>query len=79
MASCLAHQRGNVARALAFIAQQPPAPGAARPHIGEIALAAALGYLDLRFEGAWRDTHPTLVAWLADFAQRVPSFARTAP
>jgi glutathione S-transferase len=55
-----------------------PAPTTAGPRIGELALAAALGYLDLRFESAWRDTPPTLVAWLDDFARRVPSFARTA-
>jgi len=79
VASWLDHQRGKVDRTLDFIAQQPPAPGAAGPHIGEIALAAALGYLDLRFEGEWRRTHPALVAWLTDFSQRVPSFARTAP
>ena len=79
VASWLAHQQGKVDRTLEFIAQEPPVPGADGPHIGEITLAAALGYLDLRFEGEWRSAHPTLAVWLADFAQRVPSFARTAP
>ena len=46
-------------------------------HIGQIALACALGYLDLRFAGRWRDSYPTLVAWLGDFESRVPAFAKT--
>ena len=43
----------------------------------EVALACALGYLDLRFEGRWRADHPGLVAWLDQFAARVPAFAAT--
>jgi glutathione S-transferase len=75
----LAHQRGKVDRALDFAANRLPSRRAAGPHIGEIALAAALGYLDYRFDGRWRATHPALKAWLADFAGRVPVFAETAP
>ena len=45
--------------------------------IGAIALACALGYLDLRFEGAWRTDHPRLVAWLDAFAAGVPAFEAT--
>jgi glutathione S-transferase len=45
--------------------------------IGTIALACALGYLDLRFEGKWRATHPMLVGWLEVFAEATPSFAAT--
>ena len=48
------------------------------PHVGQIALACALGYRDFRFGGSWRDDHPRLVAWLDDFAARVPAFAATA-
>ena len=44
---------------------------------GTIALACALGYLDLRFEGAWRADHPRLVAWLEVFAEATPSFEAT--
>jgi hypothetical protein len=40
-----------------------------------VALACALGYLDLRFEGAWRAGHPRLVAWLDAFDKAVPAFA----
>ena len=46
-------------------------------HIGQIALACALGYLDLRFAGRWRESYPKLVAWLGDFESRVPPFAKT--
>lgn len=48
-----------------------------RPDIGEIGLACALGYLDLRHQGKWRDKHPRLVAWLDDFSSKVPAFEAT--
>ncbi len=69
-------QAGKVARALASLEAAPPAyPG--QPRAGEIALACALGYLDLRFAGDWRAGHPRLVAWLDAFAAKVPSFETT--
>ena|SRR6476620_4387468 len=46
-------------------------------HAGRIALACALGYLDLRFQGRWRTSYPKLVAWLDDFSARVPAFEAT--
>lgn len=67
-------QQGKIERALATLEAAPPA---GETDIGHIAVAAALGYLDLRFAGAWRATHPRLVAWLDDFAARTPSFAAT--
>nr|WP_047577571.1 glutathione S-transferase [Methylobacterium sp. ZNC0032] len=75
-ANWVAHQDGKVARGLEALEATPPA-FTGRPRIGEIALACALGYLDLRFEGTWRETHPKLVAWLYDFAARVPAFETT--
>lgn len=69
------NQAGKVARALTALEAAPPVYD--RPRIGEIALACALGYLDLRFEGAWRAGHPALVAWLDAFASRVPAFEAT--
>jgi len=77
----LAHQGEKIERALAALEQAPPAPPAraATPDIGQIALACALGYLDLRFSGEWRANHPRLVAWLEDFSRNVPAFAATAP
>jgi glutathione S-transferase len=71
----LEHQTDKVTRALAALEGEPP-PIDATPHVGQIALACALGYLDLRFEG-WRPGRPRLVAWLDAFAAHVPSFAQT--
>jgi glutathione S-transferase len=68
------HQQGKVDRGLAA-AEAWPLDGSV--HVGTIALACALGYLDLRFAGAWRKDHPKLVAFLDDFAARVPSFETT--
>lgn len=70
------HQAGKVERGLAYAEAHLSTP-AADLHIGHIALACALGYLDLRFAGRWRETHPRLVAWLADFEARVPVYAKT--
>lgn len=47
--------------------------------IGHFAVAAALGYLDLRLDvRGWRDGHPELAAWFAGFADR-PSMQATKP
>ncbi|HUC51727.1 MAG TPA: glutathione S-transferase family protein [Xanthobacteraceae bacterium] len=72
------HQTGKVARGLAALEAVPPALGAdVLPNVGQIALACALGYGDLRFAGKWRADHPHLVAWLDQFAARVPAYAAT--
>jgi glutathione S-transferase len=70
------HQAGKVERGLAYAESHLSTP-AETLHVGHIALACALGYLDLRFAGRWRAAHPKLVAWLADFEARVPAFAKT--
>ena len=72
----LEHQAGKVSRALAALDANPPALDGT-PHVGQIALACALGYQDLRFAGRWRADHPRLVKWLDAFAARVPAFAAT--
>jgi len=72
----VANQAGKVSRALTALEVSPPTLGDT-PQIGEIALACALGYLDLRFEGKWRADHPALVAWLDAFAAKVPAFETT--
>lgn len=73
----LDHQAGKVERALGVLETAPPAQQPAT--VGTIALACALGYLDLRFGGTWRASHPALVAWLDAFAAAVPSFETTRP
>ncbi len=77
----LDHQAGKVARGLAALEAAPPQPlpVSAAAHVGEIAVACALGYLDLRFAGAWRAGHPALVGWLDAFSARVPAFEATTP
>ncbi|SHO62616.1 Glutathione S-transferase [Pseudoxanthobacter soli DSM 19599] len=76
----VAWQAGKVARALDTLELAPPRePDHAFTDAGSIALACALGYLDLRFDGRWRKDHPALVAWLDAFAAAVPAFAATDP
>src|SRR3984893_17749591 len=78
----LEHQAGKVTRALAALEAAPPpldpAPQAL-PNVGQITLACVLGYRDFRFGGSWRGDHPRLIAWLDNFAARVPAFAATKP
>lgn len=76
--SWIDRQLGKIDRALAVLEAAPPAIGAA-PDVGQITLACALGYLDLRLEGRWRNEHPKLVAWLDQFAAGVPAFPKTKP
>jgi glutathione S-transferase len=70
----LAYQAEKVARGLTAFAAAPPS---GRRDVAHVGLACALGYLDLRFNGTWRDEHPSLVAWLDAFAADVPAFAAT--
>jgi glutathione S-transferase len=71
-------QAGKVSRGLAVLEAAPP-PIDPMPNVGQIALACALGYRDFRFGDGWRGEHPRLVAWLDNFAARVPAFAATKP
>ena len=69
-------QADKVARGLKALEAGPP-PLDAVPNVGQIALACALGYRDLRFGGTWRADHPRLLAWHDKFAAQVPAFAAT--
>lgn len=68
-------QRAKIDRSLAVLEANVPSAGPVS--IGEIALACALGYLDLRLGGAWRADHPNLVTWLAGFSAAHPVFEAT--
>jgi glutathione S-transferase len=70
------HQTEKVARALGALEADPP-PLTDIPDVGQITLACALGYGDLRFGGKWRERYPKLVRWLDAFAARVPAFEAT--
>lgn len=77
----LERQADKVARGLDALEAMLPARGkvSAAADVAEITTACALGYLDLRFDGAWRADHPALADWLAAFAERVPAFEATRP
>ncbi len=70
----MAYQAEKIARALAAFEAAPPT---GRRDVAHIGLACALGYLDLRFGGRWRETHKSLVAWLDAFEAEVQAFAAT--
>jgi glutathione S-transferase len=76
--SWLDRQRGKIDAALALLEKSPP-NWAVAPDYGHVTLACALGYLDFRHPGTWRDTHPNLVAWLNRFDSAVPAFKATTP
>ena len=72
----LSYQTDKVTRAFDALEAAPPQLDAL-PNVGQITLACALGYQDLRFKGTWRASYPKLVAWLDRFAAQVPAFAAT--
>lgn len=75
----LDYQRGKLMRGLAEAERSVRPIAAAGPDAGNIAMACCLGYLDFRFPGTWREQHPKLVAWVTEFALKVPGFASSAP
>lgn len=78
VASWLERQEGKVGRALALLEAAPPVLEAGSlPNVGQIALACALGYRDLRFDPGWRRDYPRLHVWHDAFAAQVPAFAAT--
>ncbi len=72
-------QRSKIIRALDALEQQWISHLHGPLHMGQIAVACALGYLDFR-HGAmdWRNSHDNLAAWHARFADR-PSMVQTIP
>lgn len=73
----LDRQWGKVRRGLkAAAADRPPLDD---PHAGSFALAAALGYLDLRFPGEWQADVGDLLDWQTRFSERHPDLAALKP
>ncbi len=69
-------QKAKIQRSLAALEADPPAN---HVDIGTIAVACALGYLDLRFSHEpWRQTYPALAAWYALMTKH-PCIAKTMP
>jgi glutathione S-transferase len=75
VAKWLDHQAAKVERGLKVLEAGPG--DAADRDIGAIAVACALGYLDLRFMGRWRVDCPNLAGWLDRFAAACPAFETT--
>lgn len=74
----LDYQNDKVMRAMSVLDANPP-KWRGKPNVGITAVACALGYQDIRFEGAWRKKHKKLVKWLADYEKRVPAYEATKP
>jgi len=69
-------QKAAIDRSLAVLEAELPHQTV---DIGSIAIACALGYLDFRFgHEPWRDAHPKLAAWFAEFRQNA-CIAQTEP
>ena len=72
-------QWAKIARALDAIEGRWLSHLAGPVDMGQIAVACALGYLDLRFEARnWRHGHGELAAWYVRFAER-PAMVATRP
>ena len=70
--------QSKIDRSLDALEASPPMWGE-HPDYGHLTVAAALGYMDFRHAGRWRNGHPKLVAWLDKFAAAVPAFKASAP
>lgn len=69
----------KIARALTALEERWMSHLSGPLDMGQVAVAAALGYLDFRHAGRnWRADHPDLAAWSAVFAAR-PAMQATAP
>jgi len=69
----------RIAAAMAFANERMPASGFIQGKtigIADIALGAALGYVDLRHAHDWRGKFPKLAAWFKPLSER-PSFIET--
>jgi glutathione S-transferase len=71
-------QWSKVTRALDALNASPPKLGR-KLHGGNIALRAALGYLDLRFQGKWEKGRGKLRRWAARFDEKFPELAALLP
>jgi len=71
-------QRDKIVRGLDVLEASPPA-GDGTVNMGTLALAATLGYIDLRHGDLnWRENRPALTAWLETLSKR-DSFQQTIP
>lgn len=64
----------KVESALGHLSANPPKLGKKLTG-GHFALAATIGYLDLRFKGKWEEDHSELVDWIRQFAKKFPAYS----
>jgi glutathione S-transferase len=64
----------KVVRGLDYLEGNLPKTGK-KLHGGHFALAALIGYLDLRFNGQWAEGRPELASWPDVFAKRFADYA----
>ncbi|MFB9951159.1 glutathione S-transferase [Rhizobium puerariae] len=64
----------KVVRGLDHLEKNLPKTGK-KLHGGHFALAALIGYLDLRFNGQWAEGRPELASWPDAFAKRFAEYA----
>lgn len=65
-------------RALIHLDAEPPKIGK-KLHAGHFALAALIGYLQLRFEGQWEADHLGLIEWAEKFEKHFPAYQAMKP
>ena len=71
-------QWAKARRAIDHLEEEPPASGS-KITGGEIALRAAIGYLDLRFAGHWEQGRTRLRTWSSDFDRQFPELVACLP
>lgn len=67
-------QWDKVVRGLDYLENNLPKTGK-KLHGGHFALAALIGYLDLRFNGQWAEGRPELASWPDTFSKRFADYA----
>jgi glutathione S-transferase len=78
-AATVSKHEARIAQALAFANERVPASGFIQGEtigIADIALGAALGYIDLRYAHDWRGKYPKLAGWFKPLSER-PSYTAT--
>jgi glutathione S-transferase len=78
-AATVSKHEARIAAALAFANERVPASGFIQGStigISDIVMAAALGYIDLRYAHDWRGTYPKLAGWFKPMSER-PSYTET--
>lgn len=68
----------KASRALTHLDAEPPKFGK-KLHAGHFALAALIGYLQLRFEGQWEADHTGLLDWARKFEKHFPDYQAMKP